>query len=217
MWISISFLKTHFDRRRATAGARAKPAEPGRRVLRRGGPLRRPAPRGGAGAGAAPRTSNYLSCSLKLREHFIGRVASTTRLVGQSCMLVAVRHVERRRIITEPECRRTWLSDRPAARVRTDAPWCDRLVSYGCDGRSSALEWRLNVDFTQARKWHGIRKPRDRLPAWHTRRTWRAAGANRRWTCRKVETVCLSDDGILRDAHPPADLCCRVPLRPEAP
>ena len=42
MWISIFFLKTHLDRRRAAAGARAKPAKPGRRVLRRGGPLRRP-------------------------------------------------------------------------------------------------------------------------------------------------------------------------------
>ena len=41
-WISIFFLETHLDRRRATAGARAKPAKPGRRVLRRGGPLRRP-------------------------------------------------------------------------------------------------------------------------------------------------------------------------------
>jgi hypothetical protein len=26
----------------------------------------------------------------------------------------------------------------------------------------------------------------------------------------------LADDGILRDAHPPADLCRRVPFRPEA-
>ena len=42
MWISIFLLKTHLDRRRAATGARAKPAEPGRRVLRRGGPLRRP-------------------------------------------------------------------------------------------------------------------------------------------------------------------------------
>ena len=42
MWISVFFLKTHLDRRRAAAGARAKPAEPGRRALRRGGPLRRP-------------------------------------------------------------------------------------------------------------------------------------------------------------------------------
>ena len=45
MWISFYFLETHLDRRRAAAGARAKPAQPGRRVLRRGGPLRRPSPR----------------------------------------------------------------------------------------------------------------------------------------------------------------------------
>jgi hypothetical protein len=32
MWISFSFLKTHLGRRRVAAGARAKPAQPGRRV-----------------------------------------------------------------------------------------------------------------------------------------------------------------------------------------
>jgi hypothetical protein len=34
IWISIIFLKTHLDRRRAAAGARVKPAQPVRRVLR---------------------------------------------------------------------------------------------------------------------------------------------------------------------------------------
>jgi hypothetical protein len=48
-------------------------------------------------ASAAARTSISHSCSLKLREqHFIRRVASATRFVGATCMLVAVRHVERR-------------------------------------------------------------------------------------------------------------------------
>ena len=169
-------------------------------------------------ASAAPRTSNSPSCSLKLREqHFIRRVASATRFVGATCMLVAVRHVERRRIITEPECRRAWLPNRPAARVRTDAPWCDRHTSCWCGRRSDAFDCCGDVGPAQGRERHGVRKPRDRLPARCTRRTWRAAGSDRRWACRQVETVRLSDDGILRDAHPPADLCCRVPLRPELP
>ena len=132
-------------------------------------------------------------------------------------MLVAVRHVERRRIITEAERRRAWLPNRPAARVRTDAPWCNRRMSCRCDRRSNALDWRGNVGATQGRERHGIRKPRDGLPARRTRCTWRAAGSDRRWACRQVETVSLADDGILRDAHPPADLCCRVPFRPELP
>ena len=212
MWISIFFLKTHLDRRRATAGARAKPAKPGRRVLRRGGPLRRPSLRRHHAHQIRP------SCSLKLREqHFIRRVASATRFVGATCMLVAVRHVERRRIITEPECRRAWLPNRPAARVRTDAPWCDRHTPCWCGRRSNAFDCCGDVGPAQGRERHGIRKPRDGLPARRTRRTWRAAGSDRRWACRQVETVRLSDDGILRDAHPPADLCCRVPLRPELP
>ena len=164
-------------------------------------------------ASAAPRTSNSRSCSLKLCEqHFIRRVASATRLVGQTCMLVAVRHIERRRIITEPERRRPWLPNRPAARVRTDAPWRSRHAPCRCGRRSNAFDCWGDVAPAQGRERHGVRKPRDGLPARCTRRTWRAAGADRRWACRQVETVRLSDDGVLRDAHPPADLCCRVPL-----
>ena len=45
MWISFYFLETHLDRRRAAAGARAKPAQPGHRVILRSGPLWRPLPR----------------------------------------------------------------------------------------------------------------------------------------------------------------------------
>jgi hypothetical protein len=132
-------------------------------------------------------------------------------------MLVAVRDVGRGRIITEPECRRARLSDRPAARVRTDAPWRNRRRRCRCGRPSHRLNWWWNVGLAQAREWHGIRKRRDGPRTRDTRRTWRAAGADRRWPCRQVETMRLSDDGILRDAHPPADLCCRVPLRPEVP
>jgi hypothetical protein len=41
-------------------------------------------------------------------------------------MLVALRHVNQRWIITEQECRRAGFLIRPAARMRTDAPWGDR-------------------------------------------------------------------------------------------
>ena len=90
-------------------------------------------------------------------------------------------------------------------------------MSCRFDRRSNALKWHGNVGVTQARKRHGIRKRRDGLPARRARCTWRAAGSDRRWACRQVETVRLADDSILRDAHPPADLGCRVPFRPELP
>ena len=167
-------------------------------------------------ASAAARTSISHSCSLKLREqHFIRRVASATRFVGATCMLVAVRHVERRRIITEAKCRRAWFPNRPAARVQTNPPWCDRDTSCWCGRRSNAFDGCGNVSITQGRERHGIRKPRNRLPARRGGWTWRPAASDRRWACRQVKAVRLSDDGILRDAHPPADLRCRVPLRPE--
>jgi hypothetical protein len=169
-------------------------------------------------ASAGSRTSNSSSCSLEFGElHFIRRVLLATRLVGQTCVFVAVRHVERRRIITEAERRRAWFPNRPAARMRTAAPWCDRHMSCRFDRRSNVLDWRGNVGVAQARERHGIRERRDGLPARRARCTWRTAGSDRRWACRQVETVSLSDDGILRDAHPPADLCCRVPFRPELP
>ena len=82
---------------------------------------------------------------------------------------------------------------------------------------SNTFECCGDVGPAQGRERHGVRKPRDRLPARRTRRTRRAAGSDRRWARRQVQAVRLSDDGIFRDAHPTADLCCRVPLRPESP
>jgi hypothetical protein len=131
-------------------------------------------------ASAAPRTPNSTLCSLKLCEqHFIGRVASATRLVGQVCMLVAVRHIERRRIITEPERRRPRLPNRPAAWVRTDAPWRSRHAPCQCGCWSNAFGCWGDVATAQGRERHGVRKPRDGLPTRCTRRTRRVAGADR--------------------------------------
>jgi hypothetical protein len=169
-------------------------------------------------ASAAPRISNSPSCSLKFGElHFIRRVLLATGLVGQTCVLIAVRHLERRRIITEAERRCAWFPNRPATWVRTAAPSCGRHMPSRFDRRSNALDRRGNVGAAQARKRHGIRKPRDGLPAWRARCTWGASGSDRRWACWQVETVSLADDGVLRDAHPPADLCRRVPFRPKLP
>jgi hypothetical protein len=166
-------------------------------------------------ASAATRTSHSPSCSLKFGEvHVIRRVSPATGLVGQTCVRVAIRHVERRRIITEAERRRAWLPNRPAARLRSDAQWCDRHMSCRFDRRSNARDWRGNVGVAQGQERHGIRERGDGLPARRAWRTWRTAGSDRRWACRQVETVSFADDGVLRDAHPPADLCCRVPLRP---
>ena len=81
-------------------------------------------------------------------------------------MLVAVRHVERRRIITEAECRRAWLPNRPAARVRTDAPWCDRHTPCRCDRRSNAFDW-LRGCWPHART----------REAWYPQASGQAAGA----------------------------------------
>lgn len=131
-------------------------------------------------ASAAPRTSHSPLRSLKLREqHFIGRIAPATRLIGATCMLIAVRHVERRRVITEPERRRPWLPNRPAARVRTDAPWRSRHAPCRCRCWSNAFDCWGDVAPAQGRERHGVRKPRDGLPARCTRRTLRASGADR--------------------------------------
>ena len=88
-------------------------------------------------------------------------------------MLVAGRHVERRRIITESERRRPWLPNRPAARVRTDAPLCDRDAPCRCGCRSNAFDCCGDVAPAQGRERHGVRKPRDGRPARCTRRTRR--------------------------------------------
>ena len=133
-----------------------------------------------AAASAAPHTSHSPLRSLKLREqHFIGRIAPATRLVGTTCMLIAVRHVEWRRVIAKPECRRTRLPNRPATRVRADAPRCDRRPSCRCCHGSKAFDSCADIPPAQGRERHSVRKPRDRLTAWCTRRTGRAAGADR--------------------------------------
>ena len=81
-------------------------------------------------------------------------------------MLVAVRHVERRRIITEPECRRAWLPNRPAARVRTEAPWRSRHTSCRRGRWSNAFDCCGNVGARARTK-----------EAWCPQASGRAAGA----------------------------------------
>jgi hypothetical protein len=112
----LHFLPEDPSRRRPGGGrgkGEAGAAGPSR-ASRRGGPLWLPLPRWHRAR------QMRLSYSLKFGElHFVRRAWLATRLVGPACVLVAVRHVERRRIITEPERRRTRLPNRPAARLRT--------------------------------------------------------------------------------------------------
>jgi hypothetical protein len=124
--------------------------------------------------------SSSPSCSSKLREQeFIRRVALPARFVGTTCMLLAVRNAERRGRVTEPERRRARLPDRPAARMRTDATWCDRHTLCWAVRGSNAFHCRGDVRAAQGQQRHGVRKPRDRLAAQCTRRMPRATGADR--------------------------------------